>query len=71
MAGKKNDTIVRRVQIYPSSLTKRYLKGWVIFNETTESSAASDIIKNFFEKMPPSEKERLLSYAKTGGKNTY
>lgn len=71
MNEKKNDTIERRVQVYPSRLTKRYLKGWVILNEITESAAASNIIKNFFDNMPQSEKDKLLTYARSGSKNSY
>jgi len=57
----------RRLQCYPSThytgLTKAYAK----VNEMTESKVVNLALKSFFDKMPDSEKQQII----TASKNHY
>jgi len=59
MTEKKN-TMERMVKSYLPPLIHRYFQGYVALQELSESAAAAQILKQFFDGMAPSEKERLL-----------
>ena len=54
----------RRIQAYPPpkyhNLTTAYAKA----NDMKESAAVSHIIKEFFDKMPAQERERIIQVSK-------
>lgn len=71
MTEKKN-TMERMVKSYLPPLVHRYFQGYVALQELSESAAAAQIFKQFFDSLPQAEKERLLQKeAHRASKNSY
>ncbi len=61
---KKSVAIERRVQCYPPPVYHKLTVGYAAVNGMTESKVISQALKDFFDRMPQQEKERLLSASK-------
>jgi hypothetical protein len=65
--NKKSVSLERRMQTYPPPKYHTLAVAFAKTNEMRESEAVSFIIKDFFDRMPESERQRILHLSK----NTY
>jgi F0F1-type ATP synthase gamma subunit len=69
MAEKKTyqstkEALKRRVQSYPPQKYHRLTVAYAEFNEMRKSEVVIQAIKEFFDKMPKQEQERILNRSK-------
>lgn len=59
--AKKSVAMERQVACYPPPKYHTLFMGYLSLNEMNKSEAATEIIKEFFEKMDPKQKQRCLN----------
>lgn len=59
-AQKSNPALERRLQAYPPPKYHLLTKAYAQVNEMKDSETVSFIIKDFFDRMPEQERQRLI-----------
>lgn len=61
---KKTTKADRRLQVYPPPKYLTLVKAYQKVNEMGESEVVTHVIRDFFDRMPPEERERIISLSK-------